>query len=183
MCFHMRKTSAQVNIPSGVTIVPPGPPHYQRRKKEREIYCTQSNEFKKKGSVISFGSEMPYKTPAPHATHRQESAAAQDSRARAGIIQKASSSRGPFLFATLLCPETPGSLEGSPYPLHAEGACGTEATELHSQRGRHSSEAPRQSRSPPARIAAPRPGPAPPAQAAAGAAPPCPSPPPPPPPP
>lgn len=102
---------------------------------------------------------MPYKTPAPHATHRQESVAAQDPWARAGIIQKANSSRGPFRFSTWLCPETLGSLQSLPCPPHAKGACAQPATQLHSQRGRHSSEAPRQSRSPPARIAAPGPAP------------------------
>lgn len=53
---------------------------------------------------------MPYKTPAPQATRRQESAAAHDSWARAAVIQKASSSRGPLLFGPSLCPETLASL-------------------------------------------------------------------------
>lgn len=91
------------NCPSRPTPLP------EKKKRERDILYPKK-WILEKGSVTSLGSQMPYKTPAPHATHRQESVAAQDAWTRAGIIQKASSFRGPFLFATLLCSETLGSL-------------------------------------------------------------------------
>lgn len=105
--------------------------------------------------MTSLGSQVPYKTPAPHATHGQESAPLPETRCRTGIIRKASSCRGPFLPATSPFPAPPGSLRASPHPVPAAGAFGTPAPALHSRRGRPSSE--RRANG----AARPRPGPGP----------------------
>lgn len=49
-----------------------------KEKSDRDILIYPEQRIFKKGTVTSLGSQMPYKTSVPHATHRQESAAAQD---------------------------------------------------------------------------------------------------------
>lgn len=88
----MRKTSAQVTIPSGVTAGPPGPPPLPEKKKRQRDILYPKQGILKKGSVISLGSQMPHNPPAPHAARGADSA-----RGRRLSQRPAGSSRGPAL--------------------------------------------------------------------------------------
>lgn len=103
-----------------------------KEKSERDILYPEQRIFKK-GTVTSLGSQMPYKTPAPHATHGQDSAAARDPRQGQELSERRAAAVAPSRRPHRRAPRCP-------HAVPAAGARGSPAPPLHSRRGRPSSE-------------------------------------------